>query len=87
MPAAVLPYCGRTMLEGLMRDLQARPSFIAHLWCEGLVLFLSQMVLPSVHPALMQELFQPRMCGSPYICLHVPLQFCLGMRSLCTAAA
>lgn len=22
MPAAVLPYCGRTMLEGLMRDLQ-----------------------------------------------------------------
>ena len=24
MPAAVLPYCGRTMLEGLMRDLQVR---------------------------------------------------------------
>ncbi|KAK9801940.1 hypothetical protein WJX73_008251 [Symbiochloris irregularis] len=24
MPAAVLPYCGRTMLEALMRDLQAR---------------------------------------------------------------
>eukprot|EP00955_Chlamydomonas_euryale_P045004 353034-Chlamydomonas_euryale.AAC.1 len=24
LPAAMLPYCGRTMLEGLMRDLQAR---------------------------------------------------------------
>ena len=28
MPAAVLPYCGRTMLEGLMRDLQVTvPTF------------------------------------------------------------
>lgn len=24
LPAAMLPYCGRTMMEGLMRDLQAR---------------------------------------------------------------
>ncbi len=25
VPTAMLPYCGRTLLEGLLRDLQARP--------------------------------------------------------------
>lgn len=25
LPVAMLPYCGRTLLEGLIRDLQARP--------------------------------------------------------------
>ena len=26
LPTAMLPYCGRTLLEGLIRDLQARPT-------------------------------------------------------------
>lgn len=26
LPAAMLPYCGRTMMEGLLRDLQAREA-------------------------------------------------------------
>lgn len=31
LPAAMLPYCGRTMLEGLMRDLQAKEYLYWHL--------------------------------------------------------
>ena len=26
VPTAMLPYCGRTLLEGLLRDLQVRPG-------------------------------------------------------------
>lgn len=36
VPTAMLPYCGRTLLEGLLRDLQVRWPFTRYqMRCDG----------------------------------------------------